>query len=63
MKYPMLVCRDPAIELTPEERAAMPGWVEAWVDEMEGRGSCSPAATSSGRPAMAGRCGSVAARR
>ena len=42
MKYPMLVCRDTAIELTPEERAAMPGWVEAWVDEMEGRGVLLP---------------------
>ena len=42
MKYLMLVCRDPAIELTPEERAAMPGWVEAWVDEMEGRGVLLP---------------------
>jgi hypothetical protein len=38
MRYLMLVCRDPAIELTPEERAAMREGVVAWVDEMEGRG-------------------------
>jgi hypothetical protein len=37
MKYLLLICRDPAIELSPEERAAMPGWVTAWVEEMEGR--------------------------
>jgi hypothetical protein len=34
MKYLMLVCRDPAIELTPEQRAAMRDSVIAWVDEM-----------------------------
>ena len=37
MKYLLLICRDPAIELSPEDRAAMPGWVTAWVEEMEGR--------------------------
>jgi len=37
MKYLLLICRDPAIELSPEERAAMPGWVDAWVAEMEAR--------------------------
>jgi hypothetical protein len=42
MKYLILICRDPAIELTPEQRAAMPGWVEAWVEEMEGRGVLLP---------------------
>jgi hypothetical protein len=42
MRYLMLVCRDPAIVLTPEQRAAMPGWVDAWVDEMEGRGILLP---------------------
>jgi hypothetical protein len=42
MKYLMLICRDPAIKLTPEERAAMPGWVDACVDEMEGRGILLP---------------------
>ena len=42
MKYLMLVCRDPAIELTPEQRAAMRDSVIAWVDEMEGRGILLP---------------------
>ncbi len=38
MKYVMLVCRDKAIELTPEERGTIGPEVEAWVREMEGRG-------------------------
>ena len=42
MRYLMLICRDPAIELTPEERAAMRDSVVAWVDEMEGRGILLP---------------------
>ena len=42
MRYLMLVCRDPAIELTPEDRAAMRDGVVAWVDEMEGRGILPP---------------------
>jgi hypothetical protein len=42
MKYLMLVCRDPAIELTPQQRAAMRDAVIAWVDEMEGRGILLP---------------------
>ena len=42
MKYLFLICRDPAITLTPQERAAMPGWVTAWVEEMEGRGVLLP---------------------
>ena len=42
MKYLMLICRDPAIKLTPEERAAMRDSVVAWVDEMEGRGILLP---------------------
>ena len=42
MKYLMLVCRDPAIELTPEDRAGMREGVVAWVDEMEGRGVLLP---------------------
>jgi hypothetical protein len=42
MKYLMLVCRDPAIELTPQQRAAMRDSVIAWVDEMEGRGILLP---------------------
>ena len=42
MKYLMLICRDPAIKLTPQERAAMRDSVVAWVDEMEGRGILLP---------------------
>ena len=42
MRYLMLVCRDPAIELTPEDRAGMRDSVVAWVDEMEGRGILLP---------------------
>ena len=38
----MLICRDPAIELTPEDRVAMRDSVVAWVDEMEGRGILQP---------------------
>jgi hypothetical protein len=38
MKYMMLICRDPSIELSPQDRASMPGWVSAWVEEMVGRG-------------------------
>ena len=54
MKYPMLVCRDPAIELTPEDRAAMRAGVVAWVDEMEGRGILQPGGHEL-RPASYGR--------
>jgi hypothetical protein len=38
MKYLLLICRDPAIELSPGEKAAMPGMTKVWVDEMDGRG-------------------------
>jgi hypothetical protein len=38
MKYMMLICRDPSIALSPQERASMPQWVSAWVEEMDGRG-------------------------
>jgi hypothetical protein len=38
MKYVMLVCRDPSIELSPEQRAMIGPEVEAWVEEMDGRG-------------------------
>jgi hypothetical protein len=34
----MLVCRDPSIELTPEERTTIGPEVEAWVQEMDRRG-------------------------
>lgn len=42
MRYLMLVCRDPAITMTPEERAAMRDSVIAWVEEMAGRGILLP---------------------
>jgi hypothetical protein len=38
MKYIMLVCRDPSIELTPEQRMTIGPEVEAWVQEMDRRG-------------------------
>ena len=38
MRYLMLVCGDPAVELPAEERAAMGPATEAWVEEMDGRG-------------------------
>ncbi len=37
MKFMLLVCRDPLIAMSPEDRAAMPGLVSAWVEEMEAR--------------------------
>ena len=42
MRSLLLICRDPAIKLTPQERAAMRDSVVAWVDEMEGRGILLP---------------------
>jgi hypothetical protein len=42
MRYLLLICRDPAIKLSPQDRAAMPGWVTTWVDEMTGRGVLRP---------------------
>jgi hypothetical protein len=38
----MLVCRDPAIELTPQQQADMRDAVVVWADEMEGRGILLP---------------------
>jgi len=38
VRYFMFVCRDSSIELTPDEKAAMPGWVSSWVEEMQTRG-------------------------
>ncbi len=38
MKYMMLVCRDPSIELPSEQRTTIGPEVEAWVSEMDGRG-------------------------
>jgi hypothetical protein len=34
----LLTYRDPSVQLDPEERAAVPGNVAAWCDEMDGRG-------------------------
>ncbi len=38
MKYLMLVCVDRAVELSAEERGAIGPDVEAWMEEMDGRG-------------------------
>ena len=38
MRYVMLVCRDPSIELTAEQRTTIGPEVQAWVREMEARG-------------------------
>ena len=38
MKYLMLVCRDPSIQLTLEQRATIGPETQAWVTEMDGRG-------------------------
>jgi hypothetical protein len=38
MRYLMLVCVDPAVELPAEERVAIGPATEAWVDEMDARG-------------------------
>jgi hypothetical protein len=38
MRYLMLVCVDPAVELPAEEEAASGPAIEAWIDEMDGRG-------------------------
>lgn len=37
MKYMLLVCRDPSMELSPEDRRTIGPEVEAWVREMEAR--------------------------
>jgi hypothetical protein len=38
MKYMMLVCVDPSVELSESERATIGPDTEAWVQEMDGRG-------------------------
>jgi hypothetical protein len=38
MRYLLLICTDTTVQLSPEERAAMPGATDAWVAEMDGRG-------------------------
>lgn len=38
MKYLMLVCRDPSIELSAEQRITIGPEVEAWVSAMDERG-------------------------
>jgi hypothetical protein len=38
MKYMLLVCTDPSVELTQEQKAGIPAATEAWVEEMDGAG-------------------------
>jgi hypothetical protein len=38
MKYMLLVCSDPSVELTDEQKAGMPAATEAWVQEMDSAG-------------------------
>src|SRR5690242_11192306 len=38
MKYLLFTYRDPAVELTPEQRASIPPAVESWCNEMDERG-------------------------
>ena len=38
MKYMLLICADPSVTLTAEQKAAMPAATEAWVEEMDGAG-------------------------
>jgi hypothetical protein len=42
MKYVMLVCRDPSIELSAEQRTTIGPEVDAWLREMERRGVVRP---------------------
>jgi hypothetical protein len=37
MRYLMLVCRDPSIELSSEQQTMIGPEVDAWISEMEGR--------------------------
>ena len=38
MKYMLLVCTDPSVVLTDEQKAGIPAATEAWVEEMDGAG-------------------------
>ena len=38
MKFMLFTYRDPNVQLTPEQRATVPGAVGAWCDEMDSRG-------------------------
>jgi hypothetical protein len=38
MKYLLMICAEEAVELTPEQRAALGPATEAWVAEMDSRG-------------------------
>ena len=38
MKYMLFTYRDPSVQLDPGQRAAVPGAVAAWCDEMDARG-------------------------
>jgi hypothetical protein len=38
MKYLLLVCADPALELAPEQQAVLASDTESWTEEMDSRG-------------------------
>ena len=38
MKYMLLICTDGSVELSQEQRAAIPAATEAWVNEMDSTG-------------------------
>ena len=38
MKFMLFTYRDSSVQLDPEQRAAIPGAVQAWCEEMDGRG-------------------------
>ena len=38
MRYMLLICPDPSVELSAQERSRIGPEVEAWVKEMDGRG-------------------------
>ena len=38
MRYRLLICPDPSVELSAQERSRIGPAVEAWVKEMDGRG-------------------------
>jgi hypothetical protein len=38
MKYMLLVCTDPSVQLSDEQKAGIPAATDAWVQEMDGAG-------------------------
>ena len=38
MRYMLMICRDESVEVSPEERADIVSTVQAWIEEMDGRG-------------------------